>query len=83
MKLAPAVTNLDRRNTATLKKIDGEVVSTIYDVITIFQSMIDLEQLGTRLPDTWSMILRFSLIGNFCLTKSENRTKKSIIDKIY
>ena len=34
MKLA-SVTNLDRRNTATLKKFDSEVVSEIYDVMTI------------------------------------------------
>ena len=34
MKLA-SVTNLDRRNTATLKKFDSEVVSESYDVMTI------------------------------------------------
>ena len=34
MKLA-SVTNLDRRNRATLKKFDSEVVSESYDVMTI------------------------------------------------
>ena len=38
--------------------------------------MIDLEQFGTWFRDTWSMILRFSLIANFYLKKNKNRTKK-------
>ena len=41
-----------------------------------YQSMIDLEQFGTWFRDTWSMILRFSLIANFYLKKNKNRTKK-------
>ena len=40
--------------------------------------MANLEQSGSRIPDAWSLVLTFSLILNFYLTKTENRTKKSL-----
>ena len=43
-----------------------------------FRFIVDLEQSGTQIPDTWSMTLIFSLIAIFHLKKCENRTKKSL-----
>lgn len=35
--------------------------------------IVNLEQFGSWIPEPWSMILSFSLITIFYLTKSENR----------
>ena len=43
--------------------------------LSFFRLMVDLEQFGSRKPDAWFMILKFSLIKNFYLTKTENRTE--------
>ena len=63
----------------TLNKFNDDAVSANYDIITtFFQITIDLEQRGSRIPDAWSMILQFSSIATFCITKSEERSKKSL-----
>ena len=70
MKLGP-VTKLDKRNKTTSKKID-------IDVIVIFRIF---GQFGAvRRPDsgTESAKVMLLVIGTFCLTKTENRTKKSL-----
>ena len=38
--------------------------------------MVDFEQSGIQIPDAWSVIVAFLLIGTFYLTKIEIRTKK-------
>ena len=43
-----------------------------------FEFWTNLEQLGGRIPDTESAKVMFLVIETFCLTKSENRTKKSL-----
>ena len=43
-----------------------------------FQFMANLEQSGSRIRDTWSVKLKFSLIVAFYLTRTESRTKKSL-----
>ena len=53
MKLGP-VTNLDRRNMATQKKVGADVLSASNDVIAIFQFMANLLQFGSRTPEAWS-----------------------------
>ena len=53
MKLGP-VTKLDKRNTATLKKLDDDVLSANYDAIVIFRFMANLEQFRSRISDAWS-----------------------------
>ena len=58
MKLGP-VTKLYERNTATLKKIDNDVISADCSVIVFFQFMTNLEQSGSRIPDAWSVRLNF------------------------
>ena len=53
MKLGP-VTKLDKRNTATSKKLDDDVLSANYDAIVIFQFMANLEQFRSRISHAWS-----------------------------
>ena len=40
--------------------------------------LANLEQSGGRISDTESAKIMFSVIGTFCLTKTENGTKKSL-----
>ena len=77
MELEP-VTETDMRNKATSKKIDVDVMSEDYDVIVIFLFLANLEQSGGRIPDTESAKVLSSVIVTFCLTKTENITKKSL-----
>ena len=42
MKLGP-VTKRDKKNTATSKKFDDDVISLNFDVIVIFQILVNLE----------------------------------------
>ena len=50
MKLGP-VAKIDKRNKATSKKIDDNVMLRSYDVIAIFQFTDHLEQSESRIPD--------------------------------
>ena len=68
MKLVP-VTELDKRNT---------ILSKNYDVFVIFQFMVIWDQFESKIPDAWSIILKFSWIKIFHITKIENKTKKSL-----
>ena len=43
-----------------------------------FQFMANLEQSGNRIPDAQPVKLTFSLTVTFYLTKTENRTQKSL-----
>ena len=76
-KLGP-VTKLDKRKISTSKKFNVDLMSENYDVIVIFGFLANLEQSGDRIPDTESAKVMFSVIGTICLTKSSNRTKKSL-----
>ena len=40
--------------------------------------MADLEPFRSHILDAWYVILIFSLIATFYITKTENRTKKSL-----
>ena len=53
MKLGP-VTKLYKRNTATSKKLDDDVLSANYDAIVILRFMSNLEQFRSRISDAWS-----------------------------
>ena len=44
--------------------------------------MANLEQSGNRIPDAWSVIFTFSLIATFYLSKTEDRTEKSLTHAI-
>ena len=71
MKLGP-VTKLDKRNKTTSKKFDNDIMSENCDVIVIF---FFFGQFGAV---TEPAEVTFSVIVTFCLTKTENRTKKSL-----
>ena len=45
---------------------------------SFFEFLTNLEQSGGQIPDTESAKVMFSVIVTFCLTKTENRTKKSL-----
>ena len=77
MNLGP-VTKLDKREKATSKKFDDDVMSENCDIIVISGFLANLEQSGCRIPDTESAKAMFSVIVTFCLKKTENRTKKSL-----
>ena len=46
--------------------------------MSFFGFLANLEQSGCRNPDTESAEVMFSVTVTFCLTKTENRTKKSL-----
>ena len=46
--------------------------------LLFYQVFSNLGQSGSRIPDAWSLKRMFSLIVTFYLTKTENRTKKSL-----
>ena len=82
MKLGP-VTKLDKRNTATSKNVDGDVMSGNCDVIVFFLIYGQFAAMRKpysrrRIPDAWPMKLTFSFIANFYLTKTENSIKKCL-----
>ena len=79
VKLGPE-TKIYKRNETTSKSLDDDVMSENYDVIVIFSVY---GQFGAiRNPDSGGRVcnakLMFSLIVIFYLTKTENRTKKSL-----
>ena len=57
------------------KKLDDEIMSENFDIVVIFRIF---GQFGAVQRDTDSAKLMFSLIVTFCLTKIENRTRKSL-----
>ena len=82
MKLWP-VTTLAKSNMATLKKFDDDAISVNRDLILIFPIYGKFGATGSRIPDTWSVKHTFSLIVPFYVTKTENRTKKSLTQLSY
>ena len=75
IKLGP-VTKFNKRKKTTLKKFDVDVASENCDVIVIFHIF---GQFGAaRISNTEPVKVMFSVIVTFCLTKTENRTKKSL-----
>ena len=73
-----SVTKLDKRKKATSKKREDDAMSENCDAIVIFGFLANLEHSGGRIPNTESAKVIFSLIVTFCLTKTANRTKKSL-----
>ena len=75
MKLGP-VTKLDKRKKTTSKQFD-------FDVMSFFGFLANLEHSGSRIPDTESAKVTFSVIETFFLTNTEIRTKKSLTQLSY
>ena len=65
------LTKLDKRNKTKSKKLTLKSLS-------FFRLLANLEQSRGQIPDTESAKVMFSVIVTFCLTKTENRTKKSL-----
>ena len=72
MKPGP-VTKLDKRNKTKSKKYHKIVTS-----LSFFGFLANLEQSGGRISETESAKVILSVIRTFCLTETENRTKKSL-----
>ena len=80
MRLGPEV---DKRNKTTSKKWVDNVRSKIVTSLLFFGFLDNLEQSRDRIPDTESTKVLFSVIVTFCLTKTENRAKKSLTQLSY
>ena len=46
--------------------------------LSFFLFMANLEQFGSQIPDARSVKVTFALIVTFYITKTENKTKKSV-----
>ena len=77
MKLAP-VTKLDKGDKTMAKRFDNDVMSANCNIIVIFPIYSQLEQSGRQIPDVQFVKVTFSLIETFFLTKTKNRTKRSL-----
>ena len=77
MKLGP-VTKLDKRNKTTSKKLTLTSCQKIVTSLSFLEFLANLEQSGGWIPDKESAKVMFSVIVTFCLTKTENKTKKSL-----
>ena len=75
MKLGP-VTKLDKRNTRTSKKCDDYVRSANYDVIVVFWIYGQFGAIPK--PDSGFVVRKTYIFITFYLTKTENRTEKSL-----
>ena len=79
MKLGP-VTKLGKRNTATSKKMDNDVMSA-NDVVVKFSTSDQFGAIWKLDFRAWSVKLTFSLIVTFYLTK--NRSEQSLTQLSY
>ena len=77
MNLGP-VTKLEKRNKTTSKNLTLTSCRKIVTLLSFFGFLANLEQSRGRIPDTESAEVMFSVTVTFCLTKTENRTKKSL-----
>ena len=75
MKHKPVI-KIDKGNTSTSKILDDVTP------LSFFQFMANLQPSGSRLPDTSSIKLKFSLKVTFYSTEPENETK-SLKDSFY
>ena len=78
MNLGP-VTTLDKRNKTLSKHLMMTLCQKIATLLSFSGFLANLEQSGGRIPKTESAKVIFSVIVTFCLTKTLNRTKKSLI----
>ena len=75
MKLRP-VNKLDKTNKKTSKKLTMTSFQKIVTSLSLFGFLAYLEQSGDRISATESEKQMFLVILAFCLTKTENRTRK-------
>ena len=78
MKPRP-VTKLDKRKKVTSKKnLTLTSCRKIVTTLSFFGFLANLKQSGSRIPNTESAKVMLPVVVTFCLTKTENRTKKSL-----
>ena len=65
------------------KKLTMTSCQQIISSSAFFLFMADSEQSRSRIPSAWSAVLKFLLKATFYLTKTENRTKKSLTQLPY
>ena len=58
-----------------IKRFKIALIPSSTILLSFFQFMANLEQSGCRIPDTWCVKLKFSIIVTFYLTKTKNRAK--------
>ena len=75
MKLGPAI-KVDKRSNGDVKKFNDYVISENCDVILLFP-------IYGQFAAIWKPNLHFSLTITFYLTKTENKTKKSVTQLSY
>ena len=75
LNLGP-VTELNKRN--SVKKFAMTSCQKIVASLSLSEFLANLEQSGGRILDTEFAKVVFSVIVTFCLTKTGNRTKKSL-----
>ena len=77
IRLGP-VTILDKRNTATSRKFDNDVMWATFASLSFFQFIDNLQISRNRFPWAGSIKLTFSLKITFHRTKCENRTELNL-----
>ena len=77
MKLGPEA-KLDKRKKQCQTNLMLTSCRNIVTSLSFFRFLANLEPSRGLIPDTESAKGMFSVIGTFCLTKTENRTKKSL-----
>ena len=78
-----SVTEREKRNLTTSKKIDNDDITLNDDVIVFFWIMVNLQPFGSRIRDRWSINFTLLLTITFCLPKPENKTLKSLAHLSY
>ena len=78
MKLGPVTKNLTRETRQRQKKLTVTSCRQIVKSLAFSQFMANLQPSVSRMQDAWSITLTIPSIATFYLTKSENRTEKSL-----
>ena len=71
--------NLARETRQLHKSLTLALCQQILSSMSFFQLMVNSQSPGSRIPDAQPIKLRFSLTITFCLKKTQNRTRKSLI----
>ena len=77
------VTKPDKRNTVMSKKLMMTLCRKMVTSLCFFQFMAILQSSGSRIPESWSIKLTFSLTISLDLTKHANRTQNSLTQLPY
>ena len=82
VKVVP-VTKRDKKNTATSKNFDDNIMSANCDVIVLFPIYDILKPSRSYIPEAWSIKLAFPSTTTFYSTTTENSSKKPLTQLTY